>query len=50
MTIPIAPHPDEIETLRAALAVARSARLEAEAELAIARARASGAEALVEQF
>jgi transposase len=48
--IPATPHPDEIETLRAALAAAHSARLEAEAELAIARARASGAEALVEQL
>jgi transposase len=42
--------PDDIETLRAALAVAHAARLEAEAELAAVRARASGAEAMVEQL
>ena len=48
--IPAAPQPDEIETLRAALAAAHSARLEAEAALVNARARASGAEALVEQL
>jgi len=49
--------PDDIETLRAALAVANAARFdaeaarrEAEAELAAAKARASGAEAMVEQL
>ena len=51
------PLPDDIETLRAALTEANSARAAAEAardaaeaELALARARAAGAEALIQQL
>jgi hypothetical protein len=42
--------PEDIETLRAALAEANTARLAAEAELALARSRMSGAEALIQQL
>lgn len=42
--------PDDIKTLRVALAEANAARLAAEAELALARARATGAEAIIQQL